>query len=115
MAVGYLVVAILAAAIAVFALQNGDATPVRFAIWTVQGLPLAALILASLGSGIVIVGVPLLIQRWRLRARLRAAERRIAELEAAAATRVEPARPVAPASVDPLPRPASPPAPRALP
>ena len=102
MAVGYLVVAIVAAAIAVFALQNGNATPVRFAVWTVEGMPLAALILVSLGAGIVIVGVPLLIQRWRLRARLRAAERRLAELEAAAATRAEPPRP-------------APPVPRALP
>jgi uncharacterized integral membrane protein len=85
MALGYLVVALVAAAVAVFALQNGSPAPVRFAVWTIDGLPLAALILASLASGLVVAGLPLLIQRWRLRGRLRAAERRVAELEAAAA------------------------------
>ena len=92
MTVGYLVVAILAAVVAVFALQNGDPTPVRFIVWSVDGFPLAALILIALASGLVIAGVPLLIQRWRLRARLRAAERRVAELEAARSSGPAPAR-----------------------
>jgi uncharacterized integral membrane protein len=113
MALGYLVVAIVAAAVAVFALQNGDPTPVRFAAWTIEGLPLAALILASLGGGLVIAGLPLLLQRWRLRARLRAAERRIAELEAAAATRAVPARATEPPRSEA--RPPAPPVPRAMP
>ncbi len=99
MAVGYLVVALVAAAVAVFALQNGAPTPVRFIAWSADGLPLAALILISLASGLVIAGVPLMLQRWRLRARLRAAERRVAELEAARASA-------------PAPAPAPPPAPR---
>src|SRR5882672_7307864 len=88
MAFGYLIVAIIAAAVAVFALQNGDPTPVRFIVWTADGLPLAALILISLASGLVIAGVPLMIQRWRLRARLR----RVAELEAARSSGPAPAR-----------------------
>ncbi len=92
MALGYLVVALVAALVAVFALQNGDPTPVRFLAWTADGLPLAALILISLASGLVIAGVPLMIQRWSLRARLRAAERRVAELEAARASAPAPAR-----------------------
>src|SRR5689334_25431209 len=82
MSLGYVAVAIVAAAIAVFALQNGEATPVRFVAWTIDGFPLAGLILLSLAGGLVIAGVPLLIQRWRLRARVRALERRVAELEA---------------------------------
>ena len=80
MAFGYVVVAIVAAAVAVFALQNGEPTSVRFIVWTVEGFPLAGLILLSLASGLVVAGVPLMIQRWRLRARLRAAERRVEEL-----------------------------------
>jgi len=83
MALGYVFVAIVAAAVAVFALQNGEPTPVRFLAWTAGGFPLAGLILASLASGLVIAGVPLMLQRWRLRARVRALERRVAELEAA--------------------------------
>ena len=92
MNLGYLVVALIAAVVAVFALQNGDPTPVRFIVWTADGFPLAALILLSLAGGLVIAGVPLLIQRWRLRARLRAAERRVAELEAARPSGPAPAR-----------------------
>ena len=96
MAFGYVIVAIIAAAVAVFALQNGDPTPVRFIVWTAAGLPLAALILISLASGLVIAGVPLMLQRWRLRARLRAAERRVAELEAARPSAPAPARELPP-------------------
>ncbi len=85
MAFGYLVVALVAAAVAVFALQNGEPTSVRFIVWTIDGFPLAGLILISLASGLVVAGVPLMIQRWRLRARLRAAEWRVAELQATSA------------------------------
>jgi uncharacterized integral membrane protein len=105
MALGYLVVAIVAAAVAVFALQNGTPTPVRFVVWTADGLPLAALILASLAGGLVVAGLPLMIQRWRLRSRLRTAERRVAELEAAARARESPAAGGPPPRPDPnLPR-----------
>ena len=86
MAAGYLIVTLVAAAVAVFALQNGEPTAVRFIVWTVEGFPLAGLILLALACGIVVAGVPLWIQRWRLGGRLRAAERRVAELEAARAS-----------------------------
>jgi uncharacterized integral membrane protein len=117
MALGYLMVAILAAAVAVFALQNGSPAPVRFITWTIEGLPLAALILASLASGLVVAGVPLLIQRWRLRARLRAAERRVAELESAAAKREAGLTPAGGATPPPeaRPRPSAPNLPQAMP
>ena len=96
MAFGYLIVALIAAAVAVFALQNGEPTAVRFIAWTIDGVPLAGLILISLVSGLVVAGVPLMIQRWRLRARLRAAERRVAELEAARSSGSAPARELLP-------------------
>jgi uncharacterized integral membrane protein len=87
----YFVVALVAAAVAVFALQNGEPTAVRFLAWT-AGFPLAGLILLALACGLVIAGVPLLIQRWRLRGRVRALERRVAELESARATGAAPGR-----------------------
>ena len=65
MAFGYLVVALLGAAVAVFALQNSVPTSVRFLIWTLDGLPLAAVALASLGIGLVVAGLPLWIRGWR--------------------------------------------------
>lgn len=91
MTFGYIVVAIVAAAIAVFALQNGEPTPVRFVTWSVEGFPLAGLILLSLAGGLVVAGVPLLIQRWRLRARVRTLERRVRELEGARSSAPAPA------------------------
>lgn len=81
MALGYLLVAIIAAAVAVFTLQNSAPTRVQFAIWSIDGVPLAAVVLLALAAGLVLAGVPLLIQRWRLRARVRAMETRVAELE----------------------------------
>ncbi len=50
MAVGDLIVALLAAAVAVCALQNGAQTSVQFLVWTLDGLLLAAVALASLGT-----------------------------------------------------------------
>ena len=90
MALGYLLVALVAAAVAVFALQNSAPTPVRFIVWSTESLPLAALILAALAGGLVVAGLPLLFRGWRLRSRLRAAERRVAELEQQAAARATP-------------------------
>ena len=96
MALGYLVVAILAAAIAVFALQNGTPTDVRFLWWAVHALPVSALILVSLGVGLLVAGVPLLLQRWRLRSRVRTLEARVSTLEAAATERAQAALPPRP-------------------
>jgi uncharacterized integral membrane protein len=84
---GYLVVAILAAAVAVFALQNSEPATVRFLIWTLEGLPLAAVALIALGLGLVVVGLPLWIRSWRWRSRALAAEARVATLDKALAER----------------------------
>ena len=82
MAIGYLFVAVVAAALAVFALQNGDAASVQFIVWKVDGIPLAGIILGAFAAGLVIAGVPLAIQRWRARSQLRRLEARLRTLEA---------------------------------
>lgn len=74
----YVLVAALAVAVAVFAMQNTATVSVRFLVWEIERLPLAAVILFSFGVGIVLVGVPLWLQRWQLRGRLRTLEQRIA-------------------------------------
>lgn len=99
-AFGYLIVAIVAASVAVFALQNSEPATIRFLFWVIDGVPVAALVLLSLGAGVIVAGVPLWLARWRLRARARALEARVAMLE----------RP-APAAPAPPPGP-PPPAPR---
>jgi len=82
MALGYLIVALLAAAVAIFALQNGTPTTVKFIVWNLDGVPLAGLILGAFGAGLVIAGVPLGIQRWRARSQARRLEAHVRDLEA---------------------------------
>src|SRR3989442_4162022 len=81
MALGYLIAAVLAAAVAVFALQNGAPTPVRFLAWQLESVPLAGLVLGALAAGLVIAGIPLGLQRWQARAQARRLEARVKELE----------------------------------
>jgi uncharacterized integral membrane protein len=82
MALGYLIAAVLAAGVAVFALQNGAPTPVRFLAWQIEGVPLAGLILGALAAGLVIAGIPLGLQRWQARSQARRLEARVRDLEA---------------------------------
>lgn len=81
MAFKYLLVAIVAAAIAIFALQNSAPTAVRFLFWKLETVPLAVIILFSAGLGLIVVGLPLLIDRWRLRRRVRVLEARLETVE----------------------------------
>lgn len=87
MAFRYAFVAVLASTITVFALQNAEPTSIRFLVWRVDGIPVAGVILASVASGIVLVGVPLWIDRWRARSRARTLESRLAAAEALLAER----------------------------
>jgi uncharacterized integral membrane protein len=82
MALGYLLVALLAAAVAVFALQNGTPTTVRFMAWSIEDVPLAGLILGSLAAGFLIAAIPLLIQRSKARRQAARLTTRVKELEA---------------------------------
>ena len=83
MTFGYLVVAILTAAVVVFAFQNGTPVSVRFLTWTVPEVSVAAVILIALVSGLLIAAIPLWIQRWRLRVRVRSLENQVRQLESA--------------------------------
>ena len=87
MAFGYLVVALLAGAVVVFAFQNAVPVSVRFLAWTWSSASVAALSLAALVSGLVVAGVPMWIQRWRLRARVRRLEVQVSQLETSLADR----------------------------
>jgi len=81
---GYLVVAVLAVAITIFVLQNTAETAVRFAIWRLDGVPIAGLVLGALGAGFLIVGVPLGIKLAIWRSRARSLQSRLETLDNAA-------------------------------
>lgn len=87
MVVGYLVAALVAAVVVVFAFQNGTPVSIRFLAWTVPAVSVAGLTLVALAAGTVATGVPLWIQRWRLRARLRHLETQVRQLETSLAER----------------------------
>jgi lipopolysaccharide assembly protein A len=87
MAITYVLVALLAAAVAVFALQNGAPATVHFFVWTLDGVPLAGLLLGSFVAGLVIAGIPLGILRWRARSQARRLDARVKDMEAATAQR----------------------------
>jgi uncharacterized integral membrane protein len=93
MMLGYVLVAIVAAAVAVFALQNAAPTPVRFLVWSADGVPVAGLVLASLAVGIVVTSVSFWLERWRLLAKIRALESRLTAIERERATSPRPAEP----------------------
>jgi uncharacterized integral membrane protein len=73
--VAYVVVAFVAVAVAIFTMQNTTSVTVRFLVWQIEEVPLAAVILAALVTGAAIVGFPLGVGRWRLRSRVRELER----------------------------------------
>jgi len=80
-AVKYALIAVVVAAITVFAVQNNTPTSIRFFVWNASEVPLAALILGSMTLGIVLVGVPLGLGRWWLRSRVRSLEARLGAAE----------------------------------
>jgi uncharacterized integral membrane protein len=86
MGLGYLVVAVVAVIVTVFALQNTDPATVRFVVWRLE-VPLAGLVLASLGAGLLIAGLPLAVKLSVWRSRARSHETRAGMLEAAVAER----------------------------
>ncbi len=97
MGLAYIVVAVLSAAVAVFALQNTQPTSLRFLVWSIDSMPLAGAVLVSLAAGLVLAAVPLSIVNWRRRSRIRALEARVSMLETSLATRDAPRSPRVPA------------------
>jgi uncharacterized integral membrane protein len=71
----YLVMILVGAAAAVFAIQNIDPVVIRFLTWRVEGMPLALVILLSVFAGLVFASMVAMVQQLRLRSRIRALER----------------------------------------
>ena len=86
----YLLIAAVAIAISIFALQNADHVTVRFLAWQIERAPLAAVILVSGAVGAILVSLVGVVQRWRLRSKIRQLETRLRSLEAAGPEQANP-------------------------
>ena len=78
MTVVYLLVALIGAAIAMFAIQNIDPVPIRFLVWKRES-PLSLMVLLSILIGIVVASLIGLVRHWKLRAKIRQLEQRVAK------------------------------------
>ncbi len=76
----YVLMALVGAAAAVFAIQNLDPVVIRFLVWRAEGIPLALVILLSAFVGVVFSSLSGFAQQWRLRSRLRQLENQVAQL-----------------------------------
>ena len=79
MTFAYVLMGLVGAACAVFALQNMDPVVIRFIGWRAEGMPLALVILLSVLGGLIFASCVGLLRRWKLRSRIRQLE---AQLEA---------------------------------
>jgi putative membrane protein len=77
----YLLVALLGAAIALFAVQNNSAVVVRFLGWQIEE-PLSLVILLSVLVGIVLTALLGVVRSWKLRSRIRQLENMLARSQA---------------------------------
>jgi uncharacterized integral membrane protein len=75
-AIVYLLVALIGAAIAMFAIQNIDPVPIRFLVWKRES-PLSLVVLLSILIGIVVASLIGLVRHWKLRAKIRQLEQQL--------------------------------------
>jgi len=81
MTLAYILMAIVGAACAVFALQNMDPVVIRFIGWRVEGMPLALVILLSVLVGLFFASCVGLLRHLKLRSRIRQLEAQLAAVE----------------------------------
>jgi putative membrane protein len=75
----YLLVAVVGAAIAVFAIQNIDPVPIGFLGWQIKAA-LSLVVLLSILLGMILTSLLGIVPHWRLRARIRQLESRLAKV-----------------------------------
>lgn len=81
MTLAYLLMALVGAACAIFALQNMDPVVIRFLGWRVEGMPVALVILLSVLGGLIFASCVGLLRHWKLRSRIRQLEVQLAAQE----------------------------------
>ena len=86
MVVVYLLVALLGAAIALFAVQNSSPVVVRFLAWRIEE-PGSLVVLLSVIVGIVLTALLGVVRHWKLRSRIRQLESSLARSQASTSQR----------------------------
>ena len=81
MTFAYILLVVVGAACAVFALQNMDPVVIRFLTWRVEGTPLGFVILLSVLGGLIFASCVSLLRHWKLRSRIRQLEAKLAAAE----------------------------------
>ena len=84
MLVVYLLMALVGAVAAIFALQNIDPVVIRFLGWRIEGAPLSMVIMLSIVVGVVLTSLVGLVRHWKMRYRIRQLESQLARLKPAA-------------------------------
>lgn len=80
----YVLMAVVGAAAAIFALQNIDPVVIRFLGWRVDGAPLSLVIMLSIAVGVVFTSLVGIVRQWKMRSRIRQLENRLAQVGAMA-------------------------------
>jgi len=78
MTLAYLLMALVGAACAVFALQNMDPVVIQFIGWRAESIPLALVILLSVLGGLIFASCVGLLRHWKLLLRIRQLEAQLA-------------------------------------
>jgi uncharacterized integral membrane protein len=81
MSLAYFLVALLGAAIAVFAIQNNSAVVIHFLAWRLEGA-LSLVILLSALLGVVLTAMLGVVRHWKMRSRIRQLENQLARVPA---------------------------------
>jgi uncharacterized integral membrane protein len=84
MVILYILMVLVGAAGAIFALQNIDPVVIRFLAWRIEGAPLAMVIILSIVIGMVLTSMVGIVQQWKLKSRIRELENHLAQVSAAA-------------------------------
>ena len=88
----YLLMALLGSMATIFALQNRDPVKISFLTWSMEGMPVALVILLSLLLGVVFTSLSGLVKVLRMRYRIRQLESQVNQLIAAQPSPVAPSR-----------------------
>jgi len=81
MIMAYVLVALLGAAIALFAIQNNSPVVIRFLGWQFAG-PQSLVVLLSILAGVILTALLGAVSHWKLRSRIRQLENRLARPQA---------------------------------